>query len=314
MFDREQGPLWSVQLLETDGHLYLSLATDHLIFDGLSQQLFLEELFAALNGASRIEGEARSYGEFVLWQQEYWSSRWPEESKYWTTELADSKGPSRLSSSEDPSRPLDGHIDTVGCSLTAEELAALRSFAASARVSLFMVVAAVTSRLVSALTGGSDISIQVQVAARPLGFERTIGWFSNDVVLRVRDADQSLLRVLSAVRQKWLEVLEYQYAPFEAVLRKVEQLEHIKDYRPTVLSLNAQDRLVSTTVKGAALEEVPVRKYFPIQGLDIVAVTHPGGLDLRFGFDAGRDDHSNIESLANEFRETLMGLVATTSR
>ena len=63
-FNLKQGPLYRMEIVETEKQVYLLADVHHLIFDGGSLDVFLSQLCELMN-SQEIEAEAISYADFV---------------------------------------------------------------------------------------------------------------------------------------------------------------------------------------------------------------------------------------------------------
>ena len=63
-FNLRQGPLYRMEIVTTEQNVYLLVDVHHLIFDGGSLDLFLNQLCDLMNG-KEIEAESISYAGFV---------------------------------------------------------------------------------------------------------------------------------------------------------------------------------------------------------------------------------------------------------
>ena len=95
-FRLDRPPLYVFKLLRTERALYLYMDCHHLIFDGFSVNLFLQDLAAELKGKS-CTAEKASYADFALQQREFLTSEEAKEfDAYFGKLFADYESPSRL--------------------------------------------------------------------------------------------------------------------------------------------------------------------------------------------------------------------------
>ena len=67
-FNLRQGPLYRMEIVTTEEYVYLLADVHHLIFDGASFNLFLDQLCDLMNG-KKIESENFTYADFVAAQK-----------------------------------------------------------------------------------------------------------------------------------------------------------------------------------------------------------------------------------------------------
>ena len=63
-FDLSTGPLYRFEIVTTEQQTYLLMDVHHLVFDGGSVDIFLQQLCSVLNG-SPVEEEDQSYAAYV---------------------------------------------------------------------------------------------------------------------------------------------------------------------------------------------------------------------------------------------------------
>jgi len=107
-FRLNRPPLYVFKLLRTERALYLFMDVHHLIFDGFSVNLFLQDLAAELRAES-CTTEKISYARFALQQQEFLAGEEAKEfDAYFGALFADYDSPSRLTTdmpmSENPGK------------------------------------------------------------------------------------------------------------------------------------------------------------------------------------------------------------------
>lgn len=213
-------PLFRIHLfrLAPDEHLMVFNA-HHLIFDGWSVEVLLDELAAHYHGWSR-PAPALQYAEFALWQQTHLRGAVLETlTGYWRDTLADAPSPLTLPMAA----PVDER-DLSGARLTVElPKTATDAMERDEGVTPFMVHLAVLFALLHQYTEESDICIGSPVANRSAPHVETLlGFFVNVLVLRARvSGAMSRRELLRQVRQICLDAYERAELPFDKV---VEQL------------------------------------------------------------------------------------------
>lgn len=91
-------------------------------------------------------------------------------------------------------------------------------------VTQFVQVAAAAGLAVATATGTTDLALAAPLAGRPtLGAERSVGYFANTALLRLRFAeDDEIVDVLRAFAGRVSAAIEHQYVPLRDVLDRVE--------------------------------------------------------------------------------------------
>ncbi|MDD0977659.1 condensation domain-containing protein, partial [Pseudomonas fontis] len=231
LFDLEQGPLLRVSLLHlgTDDHV-LVLTQHHIISDGASMQVMIDELVQLYGAFSRglsLEWPALpiQYADYALWQR-HWMEAGERERQlaYWTTQLAGEQ--SVLALPTDHPRPAEQSFRGArhGLRLDARLSQALKQMAQRENVTLFMLLLASYQTLLHRYSGQGDIRVGVPVANRNrVETERLIGFFINTQILKAEVAPQQPFRVLlQAVRQAAIDAQAHQDLPFEQLVEALQ--------------------------------------------------------------------------------------------
>ncbi|WP_329218547.1 amino acid adenylation domain-containing protein [Streptomyces sp. NBC_01485] len=209
-FDPAAGPLLRMTLLRLDDRRYrLVLTNHHLLWDGWSMPLLVNELFTLYGGGGGagggVGGVGVGAGELPVPTpyRDYlrWVARQDQESARdaWSRALAGTGGPT-LVTPMTPMTPMTP-LNSVGASgqlgmpeeftteLSPELTVALRSMARAHGLTLNTVFRGAWGLLLSALTGNGDVVFGTTVNGRPEelpGAESMVGLFINTVPVRVR--------------------------------------------------------------------------------------------------------------------------------
>ena len=229
-FDLERGPLVRVSLFTRapQDHVLL-LAAHHIICDAWSLWILMND-FRLLYGADLREEvpdlapATRPYRDFVRWQQEMLSG--PEGDRLWSFWRAQLAGElPMVDLPADRARPPvlgqggASHFFDIGAGV----LQRLRELARAEGATLYTVLLSAFVVLLRRYGNQQEIIIGTPVAGRTQpGFEQTVGYFVNPVVLRLHvPGDAPFLAVAAAVRQTVLEALARQDYPFPLLVEKL---------------------------------------------------------------------------------------------
>ncbi|BBH46995.1 hypothetical protein KU43P_34720 [Pseudomonas sp. KU43P] len=226
-FDLHQGPLLHVTLVRLGEQRHgLLLAMHHIISDGWSMQILLDEL--AQGYAAQLQGQtpqlpalAVQYADYALWQRNWLEAGEGERQlAYWRATLGER--PPILELPADRARPAE--ISQRGASLGFEVpqalSAQLKALAASSGTSLFMVLLAAFKAVLHRYTGQQELLVGVPVANRQRAeVQGLIGFFVNTQVLRSTPHARLPFRtLLDNVRQAAAAAQDCQDLPFEALV------------------------------------------------------------------------------------------------
>ena len=209
----------------------LLLLVHHIAGDGWSLAPLARDLARAY--AARRNGKAPDlpalpvqYADYTLWQHQVLGDESDPQSAiarqlaFWTETLEEL--PDQLDLPSDRPRPAVSSYrgDSVPLSLSANLHAGLLALAREGRASLFMVLQAALSALLTRLGAGSDIPIGSPIAGRTdSALDELIGFFVNTLVLRTdTSGNPSFRELIARVRTTNLAAYSHQDLPFERLV------------------------------------------------------------------------------------------------
>jgi amino acid adenylation domain-containing protein/non-ribosomal peptide synthase protein (TIGR01720 family) len=238
-FDLRRGPLSRALLVRlTDAvdpaaaeHVLL-LCQHHIVTDGWSVEILVEELFELYAGARAGRAPAAAalpplpirYADFAVWQRERIAgTALDRHLAYWRRALA---GARVLELPTD--RPRPAVLTTPGAvhrhHLPAGVVAGLTRVGQRHGATLFMTLAAAVQVLLARYSDQKDVAIGTVTSGRNRAeLERLVGIFINIVVLRAAvDESSEFGEFLSEMRESVLEAFAHDEAPFDRVVEEVE--------------------------------------------------------------------------------------------
>ncbi|MGK3964008.1 amino acid adenylation domain-containing protein [Sorangium sp. So ce118] len=227
-FDLRRGPLFRARLFrlgERAGVLFLSL--HHIISDGRSMQVLVEELAALLDAPpgsrSQLAPLPLDYADYAAWERPRLAGpALASDVAYFRRELAGAPARSGLpAAARPPAR--DRGAGRRPFALSSELAGALRALGRAEGASLFMVLFAGLVATLHRYTGEDDLVVGTPVEGRPRReLEGICGFFANTLVLRARlDRAPTFRALLAEVRERALGAYAHAELPFE---RLVEDL------------------------------------------------------------------------------------------
>ncbi|MDX1996288.1 MAG: amino acid adenylation domain-containing protein, partial [Thermoanaerobaculia bacterium] len=223
-FDLERGPLLRAQLaiLGAAEHR-LTLTVHHIVSDGWSFGVFLDDLGRAYRGES-LPPLPVTYGDFGVWQRRELSGAALERRvDFWRTLLADVPRVLELPTDRPrPPRP-SGLGAAVELDLGAELSAALQAFARHHGATPFLVLLAAYGTLLGRLAGQSVVAVGAPVANRERAeVAHLIGFFVNTLVLPVdRSGGVGFAELVGRVREATLAGFAHADLPFEKLVEEL---------------------------------------------------------------------------------------------
>jgi amino acid adenylation domain-containing protein len=313
LFDLARGPLCRGLLLRLGVEEHRLLVTfHHIVSDGWSLGLFLDEL-SALYGGAMLPGLPVQYADYAAWQTEGLAGGVLERQlAYWRERLA---GLPVLELPADRPRPAvrDPRGAVRSLVLPAETVEAVERLARREGVTLFMALLAAFQALLARLTGEAAIPVGTPVANRRSSeVERLIGLFVNTLVLDVEvEDDPDLRELLARVREAALGAYAHQDLPFEVVVEELRPSRGLGKNPLFQTMLVLEEPLPARTAAGLALE--PVRRHSGTAKLDLLLAVSPrsdGGWDMLAEYAAALFEPVTIDRLLGHWRTLLEGAAA----
>ncbi|MGW4466815.1 amino acid adenylation domain-containing protein [Micromonospora sp. NPDC004704] len=186
-FDLTEAPLMRATLIRLgDGRYRFLLTNHHIVSDGWSMPLALDEFFAIYANGGSDTGLARpgAYRAYLTWlaEQDRNAAR-----AAWRESLAGLDLPTRVHATDDA--PLGALPRQVEVELTEPLTTSLTRWARAHGLTLNTVFQGAWAILLSAVTGQRDVVFGATVAGRPpevAGIESMVGMFINTVPVRLR--------------------------------------------------------------------------------------------------------------------------------
>ncbi|MDB9396157.1 non-ribosomal peptide synthetase [Microcystis aeruginosa] len=318
-FDLAGEPLIRITLLvlsETE-HLLL-VCMHHIVSDGWSMEVFLQELTSLYNAyiqglSSPLNPLSIQYGDFTLWQRQWLQGEvLQQQLDYWQKQLAGA--PALLSLPTDRPRPnqqsfAGGHLPF---SLSWELTEKLTQLTQEQGVTLFMTLLTAYAVLLYRYTEQEDILIGTPIANRnPREIEGLIGFFVNTLVLRIDlSGKPNFNQLLGRVREMAMDAYAHQDLPFEMlveVLQPERDLSHAPLFQVDFLLQNSPPSPLELT----GLTATPLTTENDTAKFDLTLGMENTGAELKGVWEYNTDlfDRSTIERLTGNFITLLEALV-----
>nr|MDZ8004741.1 amino acid adenylation domain-containing protein [Nostoc sp. DedSLP05]MDZ8101218.1 amino acid adenylation domain-containing protein [Nostoc sp. DedSLP01] len=306
-----------VVLSETE--FVLSLCMHHIVSDGWSMGVFVQELAALYNSYSQGQPPLLAplpiqYADFAIWQRQWLQGDVLQtQLSYWQQQLKDA--PALLSLPTDRPRPA---VQTFAgtnqeFALSLELTQRLTKLSQEQGVTLFMTLLAAYDTLLYRYSGQEDILVGSPIANRDrLELERLIGFFVNVLVMRTNLAgNPTFNELLSRVRSIAMDAYAHQDLPFEMLVEALQperDLSHTPLFQVMFVLQNAPMsgvELTGLTVTPLMTESVSAK--FDIT-LSMTNTTT--GLVGWWEYNTDLFDASTIKRMSSHFVTMLEGIVA----
>ncbi|MEV0820675.1 non-ribosomal peptide synthetase [Nonomuraea rubra] len=327
-FDVEAGPLLRCVVYELgDGSHRVLLTAHHLVCDGWSLRLLLQELTAAYHpattaphsaatsprGTASAEPPSLQYPDYAAWQRERLDSHVLDAAvAYWAGVLADA--PRTLALPTD--RPRPAVQSTAGgvhrLDLPPDTRQRLAKVAAERNTTPFTAMFAAFAAFLARITRQRDFVVGVPVSGRDHpDVQGLIGLLANTLALRADvTGEPSYLDLVTRVRDRLLEAHPHQEAPFEAVVEALAPGRELS-HAPLVQVMLAydDDTRLRLDLPGAVTERVELLLDDAKFDLLLNVQRDGDGLAAHFVHRADLFEPATVRHWARAFETLLNGLL-----
>ncbi|MER7562561.1 amino acid adenylation domain-containing protein [Streptomyces sp. NPDC097941] len=305
----------------------LVVVTHHIASDGWSTAPLARDLSVAY--AAALEGREPDwapllvqYPDHTLWQRDVLGeetdpgSSMSRQLAYWTKALAGL--PEEIALPADRPRPAvpSGRGGLVPFGLTAEAHRAVLRLARAHGVTVFMVLHATLTALLTRLGAGTDIPVGGSVTGRTdEALDDLVGFFVNSLVLRVDTAgDPSFGELLERTREADIAAFGHQDLPFERLVEALNPRRSLSRHPlfqvKLILQNLARPELEFPGLRATVEQFDPDMAKFDL----LLSVAErfddrgePDGMVAAAGYSADRFDRSTVEALTGRFVRLLEG-------
>ncbi|WP_281889307.1 non-ribosomal peptide synthetase [Paenibacillus sp. YYML68] len=224
-FALDQAPLLRCAIirLEADHH-YVLIDANHIIYDGLSGDMVVEELLRLYQGESLPELELQ-YKDYAVWQQQsIHTELMQRQERYWLDRFGGELPVLELPA-DDP-RPSVQSFEgsTVTFKLSDQTLAAARRYMKEQQVSLYVLLFAVYSVLLAKYTGTEDFVVGTTSTGRSHpDLEPLVGMFASTLPIRCDAAGhRTFAEHVRQIQSAIFDALEHADYPLEQLIGKLK--------------------------------------------------------------------------------------------
>jgi amino acid adenylation domain-containing protein/non-ribosomal peptide synthase protein (TIGR01720 family) len=325
--DLDQGPLLRA-LLVTDGQgaQRLLLAIHHLVVDGVSWRVLLEDLQALYRGET-LAAKTHAMGDWAARLASYaGSDSLRDELNWWEAQLGDARH--ELPCDHPQGGNLQRHAQSLAIELDVEQTRQLLQQAPAAyhtQVNDLLLTA--LARTLCRWTGDAQVLVQLEGHGRDGLFEdmdltRSVGWFTNAYPLSLSPAqgDDDVARAASikGIKEQLRQVPHkgqgYGVLRYLADPAGRERMAALPQARITFNYLGQFDQQFDAAALFQPLDapaglahdlDAPLPNWLSVDGQ-----VYGGALQLRWTFSTERFEASTIAALADTYRQELLALVA----
>ncbi|GCE07387.1 non-ribosomal peptide synthetase [Dictyobacter aurantiacus] len=320
-FDLRQAPLLRVRLVRMAPERHtLLLTTHHLIFDGLSQEIFFRELRALYLARTTGAGEPLAplsvqYSDYARWQRGWLQGEaLAEELAFWRQEVAGAATFLDLPTSVPRATAAGTSGVTRLFSLAPELTEQLKSFARQEGCTLYMLLLAGLEVLLSRYSRQEDFLLGMPVHTRQQEeAEGLIGMLVNTLVVRADvQGEPSGRQLLHRVRERLLSAQSHGDLPLEKLVEAVRP-ERSGGATPLIQVAFAWEEPPPAGWEfgpGLSLRVEPWASHSAKFELTFFAWETPDGIQGMLEYNSVLHDDQSMRQLIEHWRQLLHGLVS----
>ena len=318
-FDLQQGPLLRVNLLRLSGQEHvLALTQHHIVSDGWSMPIMVEELMQLYQAASlgreiKLAPLPIQYADYALWQRN-WLEMGEQERQlaYWTQQLGEQQPILELPTDR-PRPALRSYRGArLNVELDAALLDSLKGLARQQGITLFMLLLASLQTLLHRYSGQADIRVGVPVANRTRSeTQGLIGFFVNTQVLKAEFTTQTTVaELLQQVKHTAVQAQAHQDLPFEQLVEALQPQRDLSRSPLFQVAYNHQSEGHNQTreLAGLRLEYQVSDKHTAQFDLTLDTCERPDGLTAALTYATDLFDAATIERMASHWLNLLNGM------
>jgi amino acid adenylation domain-containing protein len=298
-----------------DRHHVLLLVLHHLVADGWSTGVLIREMLAVY--PALVAGQSISlpplpiqYRDFAIWDRQTCATTLPTDLAYWQRQLA--QAPTQLTLPLDAPRPPHPTYrgQTHHQRLTLTLTRSLKALSQQSGVTLFMLLLAAYSLLLSRYSKQTDILVGSTLAKRQQRETQSlIGLFLYTVMFRIDlSGEPTFSDFLKRVKQRVLDALAHPEIPFEALSAGLPAEERRTEWFQTMFILQSTPR-PQLALPDFSLSLLDVHGNASKCDLSLWMIETDAGLRAEWEYDMDLFEPSTIERMAAQFEVLLSAIV-----
>ncbi|MTI27449.1 non-ribosomal peptide synthetase, partial [Fulvivirga kasyanovii] len=314
-FDLENESLLRVKVYKrVDNRYALLILVHHLVFDGASVAILLEDLLTSYYAQKGLDtpestSSAPGFSQFVEWQQDMLNGQEGKRlAKFWTEQAFDQLDPKILptGSSSGANNRSAGALYSVKINQAlAQEM---RELTRSKGQTSFALMLSVYYILLYRYSGLTSMAVGIPMIGRPgMKFERTIGCFINMVALRCDlSEDLTFSALLKQVSDNIFDAYDHSHYPLYTFKKALKANHRSTDLFSTAFYYQKIEELKVNDQEGILGERIESLRQVGEFDLTMEVVEYPDStFEVFFKYDTNQYDEDLIKQFSNHFISLL---------
>ena len=310
-FDLENGSLIKTVIFHIKGgEKILFLNFHHIVFDGMSSEIFISDLKKTYyglknDGKVNLVSSKKTYKDFIKWEKNYLSSnKAKEDLEYWLDTVKGGIPKLQLSTKCDYSAENETKVALINLKLPLVEK--LKKLNVNMHVSLFSIMISAYSILLSKFGKQKEVFIGTPILRRDdREFESLIGYFINTVIVKSSIKENVVVSdFIKSISDIALEGFEHGNYPYYKLLREFNnrsKRQTLELFQSSFYFQNyMQDENDSVFLK-------PLNKFHQLGegNLILEVINENNGLTARFKYNSNLYDDEIINNMLLEYKNIL---------
>ena len=298
-FNLKSGLLYHAEIVETEKRTYLLMDIHHLVSDGASTDVILQQICSALEG-NTIEKEQYTYTQFVIDQQEAENGpQYAAAEAFFKEQLSECEEVTEVPA-DLPNPISQGETESVSCPFDIESV---EHFCREHQLTLAHLTLAAVFYTLARFSNNERVTLTTISNGRAdVRTAETVGMFVNTLVMSTKVGDQRVLDFLGTVSKLFDKTLEHENYPFAQLAANYNlSAEIMFAYQIGVLN--------QYMVGGQTLElenmELPIPKF----RIAFYILEEEGVPSVRIEYDNGHYSEGLMKSLAQSVVTALTTFV-----
>ncbi|MBA2582913.1 MAG: amino acid adenylation domain-containing protein, partial [Bacteroidetes bacterium] len=307
-YNLAQGPLFRAGVVKRKADHLLLFDVHHIIADGTSMGIIIEEFSAFYQGFELPEINL-DYKDFAVWQEKHFNSEYfLEQEKHWLERYSGELPV--LNFPTDFARPAtqDHRGAVITSNINSELVAKLKNLASDTGTTLYMVMLSAYNVLLSRYSNQEDIIVGSPVAARTHAqVQKMVGVFINMLAMRnFPSADKTFKQFLVEVGNNALEAFMHQDFPIEDLVSKLNLTRDLSrnPLFDTVLIFQNME-VGDLNIKGLQTSRLNIDAGTAKFDLTLEITEKDSGLEVKAEYASALFNKETIVSLLEHFKNIL---------
>ena len=231
VFDLANGPLIKASLLQLEDNKHVFLFTmHHIISDGWSMEILIQEIIALYNAFNRkeenpLEPLKIQYKDYVGWQQKQLAGDMMNKSRnYWLSAFEEEINALQFPADFPRSEKADFEGVAKNYTISSDLVRDIKKVCRETDTTLFMFLLSAINALAYRYTGRKDTVFGSPIAGRAHSdLENQVGLFVNMLLFRTKfKSDDSFRELLAKVKSNAMEAYQHSMYPFAQLVEDID--------------------------------------------------------------------------------------------